>query len=333
VNQFVEHRRVRSFDGTCIAYRLHGNPDGPWLVLTNGAGCSEHYFTGSLIPTLRERFRILEWNYRGHYDSEPAPHKDAYRVEDHAGDVQALLDAEGITDAVFLGFSLGVQVVLETYRQRPAPFRALALINGSYEDPLSSMWGTPKVRPILVFLLELLARHPGFTGAAVNFAMGGPIALPFAKLNRFCEDNVPDEVMRPYLKKVAHINPVAYMRTLRLMGEHSAGDVLAGVAEPTLIVAGPEDTMTPIEKMEQIRDAIPDNEYHVLEGGRHTLLMTSGDWIGRTLLEFLDRRGVLAEMTPAATPEPKKAKKKTAKKKTAKKAAKKPTKKKTAKKR
>ena len=292
----IQHKRVTSHDGINIAYRIHGNADAPWLVLCNGAGCSEHYWTGSLIPTLEERFHIIEWNYRGHYDSDPAPHNDAYMIEDHAQDLLAILDAEAIEAAVFMGFSMGVQVVLETYSRRPEVFRSLALINGSYEDPISSMWGTAKLRPVLVAVLEYLARHPGLTAKLVRFGMDSPISLPFAKLNRFCEDNVPVVPFKDYMKKVAYINPVAYMRTLRLMGEHSARLILPEVKPPCLLVAGPEDTMTPIFKMEQMRDAIPDNEYHVIEGGRHTLLFTSGEWIGNTLVEFLDRRGVLAEL-------------------------------------
>jgi len=292
----IRHKRTTSHDGINIAYRLHGNRDAPWLVLTNGAGCSEHYWTASLIPTLQDRFHIIEWNYRGHYDSDPAPHNDAYLIEDHAQDLLAILDAEGIESAVFMGFSMGVQVTLEMYSCRPEVFRSLALINGSYEDPIASMWGTPRLRPLLVAMLEFGAKHPGLTGGIIRFGMGGPIALPFAKLNRFCEAEVPEVPFGDYMQKVAFINPVAYMRTLRLMGEHSARKILPQLELPVLLVAGPEDTMTPIFKMEQMRDAIPDNEYHVIEGGRHTLLFTSGEWIGNTLVEFLERRGLLADL-------------------------------------
>jgi len=188
---------------------------------------------------------------------------------------------------------MGVQVVLEAYSRRPEAFKMLALINGSYEDPIGSMWGTARFRPLLVAMLEFGARHPGLVGTIIRFGMGGPLALPFAKINRFCENDVPRVPFSDYMQKVAFINPVAYMRTLRLMGEHSARLVLPEVRVPCLLVAGPEDTMTPIEKMEQMRDAIPDNEYHVIEGGRHTLLFTSGEWIGKTLAEFLTKKSIV----------------------------------------
>ena len=286
------HRRIAGYDGTWIAYRLRGLNDGPCMVLANGAGCSEHYWTAKLVPALGDRFRLIEWDYRGQYDSGPAPHRDAYRVEDHAMDLLSILDAEGIERAVFLGFSLGVQVVLEAYSRRPEAFQALCLVNGSYEDPLDSMWGSPRFRPLITTVLEIGARLPRLTSVLTRMILGGPFALPLAKINRFCEKDVPVEPFDAYMKKVSRIAPVAYMRILRLMGEHSAEAVLPGVSVPTLLIAGDEDTMTPLHKMEHMAEAITGAELVVVPGGRHTLLFTRGDWIGERIARFLEDRGV-----------------------------------------
>ncbi|NOZ86785.1 MAG: alpha/beta fold hydrolase, partial [Deltaproteobacteria bacterium] len=281
------HRKIASFDGTWIAYRLYGNKEKPWLVLTNGAGCSEHYWTSKLIPTLENDFRLLEWDYRGQYDSGPAPGRDAYRVRDHASDLLAILDAESIDKAVFLGFSLGVQVTLEAYSMRPGVFNSLCFVNGSYEDPLSSMWGTDKLRPLIAGILEFASHFPGLVSLLTRVILGGPLALPLAKLNRFCEKDVPREPFDAYMKKVSRIDPIAYMRILRLMGEHSAAHVLSGITVPTLLIAGDQDTMTPLQKMREMKSAIKGSELIVVPGGRHTLLFSRGDWIGNTLKDFL----------------------------------------------
>lgn len=285
----IDHRRVTSGDGTSIAYRLHGAAGKPWLVLSNGAGCSEEFWTAAFVPALADRFRIVEWNYRGFYDSALPSDSMRYRVEDHAADLCAILDAEGIRSAVFLGFSLGVQVTLETWRRVPDRFRGIAIVSGSFEDPLASFGGTRRLRPLLVALLDFGATVPNFTRRLVRLVMGGPLAAPLAKLNRFCENDVPDAPFRAYLHKASSLDPVAYMRTLRLMGEHSARDVLASIHVPVLLVAGTEDAMTPVWIMERMRDEIPGAEYVVAEGGRHTLLMTRGDWIAGMVGAFSER--------------------------------------------
>lgn len=297
-------RRATAPDGTELLYRTAGPAGAPWLVLTNGAGCSEEFWTTALVPTLAPHLRLLWWNYRGHHGSAPAADPRAYRVEDHAGDLLALLDRERIHSAAFLGFSLGVQVTLEAYRRRPAAFRALVLVSGSDEDPLATFAGSAALRPLLCGLFDLGTALPALTSAFTRVALGGPLAVPFARLTGFCERDVPDGPFRAYLRKAAALPAVPYTRTLRLMAEHSAREVVPQVAVPVLLVAGLEDTMTPAAVMARIRRTLPDAAWLPVAGGRHTLLLTYGGWVGRRVLEFLERRGRLSAARRSATAAP-----------------------------
>jgi len=297
-------RRTRSADGTELLYRVAGPADAPWLVLSNGAGCSEEFWTTSLVPALAPRLRLLWWNYRGHHGSAPAADPRAYRVENHAADLLALLDAERIDSAVFLGFSLGVQVTLEAYRRRPGAFRAVVLVSGSDEDPLATFAGRPWLRPLLCGMFDLGAALPRLTARITRLTLGGPLAVPFARATRFCERDVPEAPFRAYLAKAAALPAVPYMRTLRLMAEHSARDVPPRLRVPALLLAGLEDTMTPPAVMARIRDALPDATWLPVAGGRHTLLLTRGGWVGRRVLEFLERRGLLSDARTSSTAGP-----------------------------
>ncbi|MBN1771608.1 MAG: alpha/beta fold hydrolase [Deltaproteobacteria bacterium] len=297
-------RHARAADGTELLYRVAGPADAPWLVLGNGAGCSEEFWTTALVPTLAPRLRLLWWNYRGHHGSAPAADPTAYRIEHHAADLLALLDTERIASAVFLGFSLGVQVTLEAYRRRPAAFRALALVSGSDEDPLATFAGLPLLRPLLCGMFDLGVALPGLAARVMRLTLGGPLAVPFARATGFCERDVPEAPFRAYLAQAAALPAVPYVRTLRLMAEHSARDVVPQVAIPTLLVSGLEDTMTPPGVMERIRAALPDATWLPVAGGRHTLLLTRGGWVGRRVLEFLDRRGLLSGARTSSTAAP-----------------------------
>ena len=80
----AEIRRTITPDGTSLAWRAAGPPGAPWLVLCNGAGCSEEYWTASFLPVAARRMRVLWWDYRGHHESKPSPDPQRYRVENHA---------------------------------------------------------------------------------------------------------------------------------------------------------------------------------------------------------------------------------------------------------
>ena len=286
---------ARSSDGTAIAYRLVGDPSLPCLVLSNGVGCSDEYWEESFVPTCLPWARVLLWNYRGHYASQPATDPARYRIEDHADDLLAVLDAAGVDEAVLVAFSMGVQVTLEAYRRAPERVLALALLSGSCERPLDSFGGSPVFAGPLRTLFRFAGRHPRLTQLGLRGTMGNPLALRFAQLSRFCEPDVPRHAATRFLQRACReMDPTAYMQSLHLMGEHSAREVLPTVAVPTLIVAGTEDTMTPVAKMEQMRDRIPGAEFCLAEGGRHTLLMSRGAWIADELRAFLDRVGLAA---------------------------------------
>lgn len=288
-----DRARVASFDGTSIAYELRGPEDAPCLVLTNGVGCSDEYWTASLVPELTRHARVLMWNYRGHYASSPARDGWSYRVEDHARDLLAVVAAAGIERAIFFGFSLGVQVTLEAYRRRPELFQAAVLVSGAFERPLATFGGIPALEPALRVLLRFGGAHPRLTRLGLHATMGAPLALAVARVSRFCEPDVPVDPARTFLRRACReMDPTAYMRSMLLMGDHSARDVLGTLALPVLVIAGAEDSMTPLPVMDELASLVPDAEYEVVQGGRHTLLMSRGKWIARRVRTFLQRHGL-----------------------------------------
>ena len=279
---------VTSFDGTHIAVRTYGDRSHPALVLLNGVGCTE-VFWDAVIRGLGERMFIIEPEYRGHYDSGSAPNPDAYRVEDHATDIERVLAHLEIDRAVFLGFSLGVLVALECHRRAPERAAALVLVSGTFEDPLATIGGLLGVRPLLTGMFDLARRVPRVTGAVLQVCMTGRVALPVGRALGFIERDAPREACERYLGKVTTIDPQPYMATLRLLGEYSGREVLPRISAPTLIMAGESDTMSPLPIMREMHRAIRGSEFRSWPNGTHTLLITRGERITREIEQFLER--------------------------------------------
>src|SRR4051812_5886632 len=109
----IAERRLGVSDGVEIVYHAFG--EGPPIVLANGLGGTFRAF-GPLVTPFLARHRFLSWDYRGLYRSSVPATDAGYAIDRQAQDLWAILDAEGIDQAVLVGWSMGVQVSLEAYR-------------------------------------------------------------------------------------------------------------------------------------------------------------------------------------------------------------------------
>ncbi len=114
-------------DGVKIHYEVEG--EGPPLVLV-------HWFTGSLedwrvfgyVDALKENYRLILIDARGHGKSDKPHDPAAYVLEKQAADIVAVLDELGVDKAHFFGYSMGGRLgwALAKY----APDRLSSLIIG-----------------------------------------------------------------------------------------------------------------------------------------------------------------------------------------------------------
>src|SRR5512138_2664709 len=122
---------VTARDGTSLATYSAGMPGSPVIVLANGLGGNIAAWR-YLVEHFSPRFRVLSWDYRGLYKSGPAPEPaDGYRMDRQIDDLADVLEAEEVDKAVFVGWSMGVQVLFEFWRNHPARFAGLVQINGA----------------------------------------------------------------------------------------------------------------------------------------------------------------------------------------------------------
>jgi pimeloyl-ACP methyl ester carboxylesterase len=87
--------------------------DGPAVVLIHGNSSSSRIFSRQLDGPLGRRFRLVAIDLPGHGLSEDARDPCAYSLPGHGRAVKAVVDALGLTNAHFVGWSLGGHVLLE----------------------------------------------------------------------------------------------------------------------------------------------------------------------------------------------------------------------------
>ena len=98
-------QKFTASDGIKIAYHQVGK--GSNLVMVHGYGCSSLYFKRN-IPELSKQFCVTAIDLRGHGESEKT--EKGPRVSRLAADVHELLEWLNITDAAYLGWSMGCSV-------------------------------------------------------------------------------------------------------------------------------------------------------------------------------------------------------------------------------
>src|SRR5690606_15921459 len=89
-------------DGVKIYYWAGGKENAPWVVFTHGATIDHREWVGTL-PVVAEHFQVLTWDVRGHGKSRPAK----LSIKETLHDLLAILDELNITEAYFVGHSMG----------------------------------------------------------------------------------------------------------------------------------------------------------------------------------------------------------------------------------
>jgi pimeloyl-ACP methyl ester carboxylesterase len=107
----MKTQRIEAPNGALAVHESAGQ--GPPVVLIHGNSSSSRAFSRQLEGPLGQRFRLIAVDLPGHGASDDAEDPSAYSLPGHGRAVRAALDALGIEEARFVGWSLGGHIALE----------------------------------------------------------------------------------------------------------------------------------------------------------------------------------------------------------------------------
>lgn len=284
----VDEHRVRSFDGTELAYHTVGQ--GPTILLANGLGGSWRAWTHQ-IGYFQDRYRFLSWDYRGLYASGAPDDREAIEVDDHADDALAVMDEDGLDAVAIFGWSMGVQVALEVFRRAPERVKALVLINGVPGAPWESAFNTPRIGALIPHALELVRQVPGLAQTVTERVVTWPETVTWAKRVGLAGQTLDEEIFAQLAGSFAGLDMGLYLRMLQLLGEHDARDLLEEVDVPTLVIAGDRDLFTPRAAAEEMVRRVRGAELLVVPGGTHYVAVEYPELVNLRVEKFFRERG------------------------------------------
>ncbi|MEN3339665.1 MAG: 3-oxoadipate enol-lactonase [Acidobacteriota bacterium] len=212
-------------------------------------------------------------DFRGFGPDAPlAPAHPALTLDDLAADIDALLEALGIAEAVIAGLSMGGYVAFALRRRSPERFTRLVLADTRAEAD------SPEGREARLKMIELVK---GSGPAAVADQMI-PKLLGTTTLQTRPE--VAATVRR--MIESASVGAIAAAVQAMLTRPDSSAD-LERISWPALVVVGEEDSITPVADAESMGRRLPRSRVVVLPAAGHLSNLETPDAFSKALEDFL----------------------------------------------
>ncbi len=252
-----EPLNVSSADGTELHAEVFGLRDGPTLVLVPGWTETIALWT-YVIRELRDDFRIVAFDLRGHGQSGRSPGAD-YSMERFGEDVEAVLGAvvpEG-ERAVVAGHSLGGMSIAAWAEHHDVSGHASAaalLFTG-----VGGLVGGQLLIHVPRFaqaLSDPVARH-GFLGARAPLPrFSTPISAAAIRYVAFGPTASPAQVA--FYERMLVACPADVRAAVGLaMADMELHHALARLTLPTLVMAGADDRLTPPAHARRVAQELP----------------------------------------------------------------------------
>jgi pimeloyl-ACP methyl ester carboxylesterase len=110
-----------------LYYEVIGEGTPPLVFISGWAMSCEAW--RPLVDLLAAKHRCLIYDIRGMARSQPSEVNASFTIEDHAEDLHAILDAEGIFDAVFIAHETGALIAAATAEAHPQEVRSFAFVS------------------------------------------------------------------------------------------------------------------------------------------------------------------------------------------------------------
>lgn len=234
-----------------INYQLEGN--GKTIVFVHGLSDSLQYWD-ILTNELKSKYQTLSFDLRGHGNS--TLDDEEVSIDLYQYDLYQLLKALNIDKAVFVGLSLGGNIILDFAINHPEMVNGLIIMSSFPEH-------TERLAEIFNDFEEAINK-----GFVEFFDVIVPYTLTEDMLEKYKETL---ELVKFEAAKVANIEGIK--QGIRAGYEFNVTDRLCEIKAPAIVIAGAEDDLTDLDIQRKISDNIKNSEFIVLENTKHNILV------------------------------------------------------------
>ncbi|CAB1058110.1 Beta-ketoadipate enol-lactone hydrolase (EC [Olavius sp. associated proteobacterium Delta 1] len=247
-------------------YTIEGAEDAPALVFANSLG-SDHRIWDPVLPHLKDKFRIIRYDQRGHGLSNATP--PPYSIDDLVNDLAGLLAGLKIDNAVFCGLSVGGMIAQGLAACYPERARALILCDTAMQIGPPSMWDE-----------RIAVIQKGGVGVLTEPIMERWFTLAFRE-SRAAE-------FSGYINMLERTPVEGYIGTCCAIRDADLREAATSIDRPTLVLCGDQDMATPPELAGKLADAITGAKFTLIENAAHISCVEQPEIFSRLLLDFVE---------------------------------------------
>jgi len=258
----------QTVNGTAIFYQEQGH--GQPLVLLHGYPLDSRLWEHQLAD-LSNQYRIIAPDLRGFGQSTGG---GTFTIESQADDIHALAGTLNLGKFVLAGLSMGGYITLAYCRKYPSTLLGVGLIDTRAEGDTSE---GRQNREKAIELVQLQ----------------GSKAIADQMLPKLL---APDTINhRPHLaaavrQMIENCPPQTIATALAAMRDRpDQAEFLPSLADPTFIIVGDQDTITPPVIADAMHRAIPESQLVVIRGAGHLSPLEQPQQVNRALRGFLQQ--------------------------------------------
>jgi 3-oxoadipate enol-lactonase len=231
-----------------LHYQVIGAPAGkPLIVFANSLGTDFRIWRDVIVRLVGE-FAVLTYDKRGHGLSDTG--RFPYSMDDHVGDLEALLDHLDQKDAIICGLSIGGLIAQGLYHRRPDLVRSMVLCDTAPKIGTDEMWND---------------RIETAMNEGIGEMAEGILERWFTEKFR-AEDNAE---FAGYRNMLIRTPEVGYAGSCQAIRDTDYTSKLGSIDVPTLCVVGADDGSTTPAMVEEMAKAIPDSRYELIKACGH----------------------------------------------------------------
>jgi pimeloyl-ACP methyl ester carboxylesterase len=244
-----------------LYYQLfEGSQEGqrPPVVLLHGAGGTHLYWPSEVRRLVG--YRIYALDLPGHGKSGGYGQQT---IQSYAGAILDWLVAVRIHAAVFIGHSMGSAIALTLALDSPGQVLGLGLVGAG---------ARLNVNPVLLESVSSEATYPTAIEAVVKWSFGRQTAAALVALAA---------------RRMGETRPSVLYGDFLACDAFDVSERLGEVRQPTLILSGEEDRMTPRRNAQYMADKIPGAMLRIIPQAGHMVMLEQPLVVSAALSEFL----------------------------------------------
>jgi len=273
---------VTTKDGTQIFFKDWGPKDAQPIMFHHGWPLSSDDWDTQMLFFLRNGFRVVAHDRRGHGRSEQV--SEGHDMDHYAADAFAVVEALNLKRVVHIGHSTGGGEVARYVARhgQPSGRVAKAVLVSAVPPLMLKTAGNPEGLPMEVF--------DGFRkGVADNRAqlfLDVPTG-PFYGFNRPGAKVYPG-VIQNWWRQGMMGSAKAHYEGIKAFSETDQTGDLQAITVPTLVMHGDDDQIVPIadSALKSVK-LLKNGTLKVYKGYAHGMLTTQADVINQDLLAFI----------------------------------------------